>query len=133
MSDEELKPLCHYWDDKKELLIPHRECLYNPLCNDSCNDFVKLNSDFIASRILNMYYSKVSTPNDLVKLLWGCNIIISKIAIQRNITDESTKIINCTKIKLLRKFLTSKNFKISRFDYEKILKHERFSLNNNQE
>lgn len=133
LSDEELKPLCHYWDDKKELLIPHRECLYNPLCNNSCNDFVKLNSDFIASRILNMYYSKVSTPNDLVKLLWGCNIIISKIASQRNITDESTKIINCTKIKLLRKFLTSKNFEISRFDYEKILKHERFLLNNNQE
>lgn len=128
ISDKELGPLCCYWDDKPKLLIPHKECAYNCFCREGCDSSIKSNSDFIASRVLNAYYSKINTPNDMVRLLWSCNKMIEQIAAQRGLDCTSGRLINCVKIKLLRKVLLAKNFDISRNDYDRILKHERFML-----
>ena len=128
ITDKELAPLCHYWDNKYELLIPHMECEYNSFCKSGCDEFVKSNADFIATRIVNMYKSKVDSPDDMIKVLWNCNNIILELAKDRGLSV-SPNLINCTKIKLLRKFLLSKSFDISKKDYQRILAHNRFLIN----
>lgn len=128
LSDKDLIPLCHYWDDKAKLIIPHKECQYNVFCKQSCDTACKSNADFIASRLLNMYYSKLNTANDMVKLLWTCNNAIKQLAAQRGLDADLSKLINCVKIKLMRKILIAKNFDINQYDYNRILKHEKFLL-----
>ena len=128
IADKDLTPLCCYWDDKPKLLIPHKECANNCFCQDSCDSSVKTNADFIASRVLNAYYSKINTPNDMIKHLWTCNKTIEQIASQRGLDGKSPKLINCVKIKLLRKILIAKNFDVSRNDYDRILAHDKFLM-----
>lgn len=128
IADRDLAPLCHYWDDKPALMIPHKECQYNPFCKGRCDKNCKSNADFIASRVLNIYYAKVNTANDMIKLLWSCNRAVEQIAGQRGLDASSGQLVNCVKIKLLRKILIAKNFDISQTDYQKILTHENFLL-----
>lgn len=128
IADNDLAPMCNYWDSKKSLLVPHKECIYNSFCKGECDNYVKLNADFIASRILNAYFSKINTANDMVKLLWVCDGNISRIAESRGLDGASSKLKNCVKIKLLRKILIAKNFDVSKSDYNKILGHHRFLL-----
>lgn len=128
ISDKDLAPLCRYWEDKPELLIPHKECPFNTFCKNGCDAGIKSNADFIASRVLNLYFSKIDTANDMIKLLWSCDKTIAQIASQRGLDGTSAKLINCVKIKLLRKILISKSFDVSRNDYDKILRHEKFLI-----
>ena len=128
IADQDLAPLCRYWDDKSKLLIPHKECGHNCYCQNGCDSSIKTNADFIASRVLNAYYSKVNSPNDMVRLMWSCNKAIEQIAAKRGLDSTSCRLINCVKIKLLRKILIAKNFDITRNDYDRILDHERFLL-----
>lgn len=126
IADFELAPLCHYWDDKPLLLVPHRECSHNCYCSGGCDRSVKSDSDFIASRIVNRYFSKVTTAQELVNLLWKCDGIIAKVAASRHIVNVTPRMKNCVKIKLLRKFLISKNFDISAASYDQILNSKGF-------
>ena len=125
ISDAELAPLCKYWDDKSYLLIPHKECYYNNFCKGYCDAEIKNNADFIATRIVNLYFSRVTSTKDLISLLWVAEKPIIKLLNERHIKAHP-KLVNCIKIKILRKFMISKSFDISPASYTNILKHKNF-------
>ncbi len=133
LPDSELMPLCHYWDDKPELLIPHKECAHCQQCAVQCDRSVKANADFIATRLMHAYYKKVVGVEELKLLLYGCNKLVLEIARERNIQDDPVRLINCTKIKLFRKFLIQKNFDVTKKEYQQILNNRRFLIKEEQQ
>lgn len=127
--DDEIASLSHYWDDKQELLIPHRECAHNCACTDKCDFKIRAEADFIASRLLNQYRAKITTLSDLAKLLVRLDAPITQIICEFPQMQKSLKLYNCTKIKFLRKVLISKSIDMSKSNYNKILSHPNFLKN----
>lgn len=124
--DDEVKRLSHYWDDKQELLVPHSECVYNCFCCKKCDFRVRSDAEFIASRLLNMYRTQLTTLSSLAKLLVRLDKPIDEVISDSLNTENSKKLSNCIKIKFLRKVLISKSIDINKRDYKKILMHPNF-------
>lgn len=126
IPDAEIASLSHYWDDKQKLLIPHKECGYNYCCKEACDHARARDAEFIASRLVNIYRSKVDDVRDFSKLIVSLEKPIINIAQESVRYEIDDKLVNCTKIKFIRKFLIEKSLEISRRDYVHILKHPNF-------
>ena len=129
IMDSEIAAMSHYWDDKQQLLIPHRECRYNCECCGKCDFIVRAEADFIASRLVNQFGSRVTSLSELAKLLIRLDRPILEIIKESTRMSVSIKLINCSKIKFLRKIFISKSLDISRVNYERILSHPNFLKN----
>lgn len=130
ISDDEIAALSHYWDDKQQLLIPHRECVYNCECKDKCDFKIRADADFIASRLVNQFRAQMTTLSDMAKLLVRLDAPISQIIKESPNIQPSLKLFNCSKIKFLRKVLINKSIDVSLSNYNKILSHPNFLKNN---
>lgn len=74
---------------------------------------------------MNLYFSRVTSTKDLISLLWVAEKPIIKLLNERHIKAHP-KLVNCIKIKILRKFMISKSFDIPPASYTNILKHKNF-------
>lgn len=124
--DKDIAAVSHYWDDKQYLLIPHSECKYNCECNDKCDFKVRADADFLASRLVNRFRPGIKTLSELASLLPKLDMYIRESAKDMVSVQLTLKLLNCTKIKFLRKMLLAKSIDISKINYRRILEHERF-------
>lgn len=124
--DKDIAAVSHYWDDKQYLLIPHSECKYNCECNDKCDFKVRADADFLASRLVNRFRPGIKTLSELASLLPKLDMYIRESAKDMVSVQLTLKLLNCTKIKFLRKMLLAKSIDISNINYRRILEHERF-------
>lgn len=126
--DNELDAKIHYWDSHQELLMAHRECKYNCQCKNFCDQELRTNADFVATKLVNDKLYSIESKNDFLKYLVIMNSDVKKIADRFASITFTKKFLNCTKIKFLRKAMIKKDFGISNEEYENILCHEKFLI-----
>lgn len=128
IDDLEVGNLTKYWDNNKELLIPHNECRYNCECKEECNLRVRYDADFIALRLINEYLYDINDKKTFVTFLVRMDRQIDEVLEENTTIKDSLKLRNCVKIKFLRKALLVKSFNLSNSEYKSILEHGRFIL-----
>lgn len=127
ISDSDIAAASTYWQTRKELLIPHRECPYNCECQNYCNLEVRANGDFLAIRLINDHLYSLHDRETFVRfLVANLDKHIQNLLLDYDYISGGVKLINCTKIKFLRKAVLIKSYDISKTDYHKILSHRNF-------
>ena len=126
IPDQEIAALSTYWDTHKELLIPHIECKYSCYCKDSCDFRLRANADFLAARLVNDCLYELADKAAFVKFLVKMDKNIIDLLKENPSIQASNRLINCVKIKFLRKSMLIKSFGITKPEYSTILNHPRF-------
>lgn len=128
IPDSEIRLLGKYWlsEEHAKLLVPHRECKYNDYCHGKCDYSIKEDGDYVASRLLQDFPEKMQDKNEFIKFLVNMNSEIIKILNDRPSMKKTKQMVNCVKIKYIRKALIEITFPIKDDEYDKILTHARF-------
>ncbi len=126
--DDDVRPKIHYWDEHQELLMAHRECPYNHCCMGECDQVLRTNADFAATKLINERLYAIADKESFLKYLVTMNTDIKAIADKSKSIIFTKKFLNCTKIKFLRKAMMKKDFGITNEEYDKILSHPKFLL-----
>lgn len=126
--DDEVTPKIHYWETHQELLMAHRECPYNHCCENYCDQELRTNADYAATKLVNDKLYTLENKEQFLRYLVTMNADIKAIADRSSSIVFTKKFLNCTKIKFLRKAMMKKDFGITNTEYEQILKHPKFLL-----
>lgn len=126
--DKELEGKIHYWDKHQELLMAHRECQYNCQCKGFCDQELRTNADFVATKLVNDKLYRIESKQDFLRYLVTMNNDVKSVSDKFSSIVFTKKFLNCTKIKFLRKAMIKRDFGITNKEYEDILKHEKFLI-----
>ena len=101
LSDDGIKQLTTYWNDKKDKLRPYPECEHCPYCRETCNFDRRVLGREIARRIFVKNFKPDSPKFDTVKTVLGQ---ISKL-IKEELNDEvfNRELLSCVKVHLFRR------------------------------
>ncbi len=111
LSDEGIKKLSTYWNDKQDKLRPYPECAYTPYCQKCCTYERRILAKEIARRIHKKYLgvncSEFEKLNEVFKKLQSL--------IRAELNDEpfSRELYSCVKVHLLRKVKYETKIRIS--------------------
>lgn len=101
LSDEGIKSLSTYWNDKLHKLKPYPECSYTPYCSLSCDFARRALARDISRRLFVRNFKQNSTDFDRI------NVVFSRISqlIQAELNDEpfNPELRSCVKVQLWRK------------------------------
>ena len=126
IGDQEIASLSRYWDTHQELLIPHIECKYSATCKKECDFKTHANADFIASRLINEYLYELDNKTAFIKFLVKMDRPIAALLKENPLIGSNDKLLNCIKIKFIRKALLVKDYGINKVEYKTILRHPNF-------
>ncbi|MCD8361675.1 MAG: ATP-binding protein [Lachnospiraceae bacterium] len=126
LLDDEIRDRIRYWEDHQELLVAHRECKYNPYCKECCDQKLRTDADFVASRLVNDRLYQITSRDEFLQYLIRMGGDVKKIADRFSSISFTKRFLNCTKIKFLRKSMMKNDFGLTGEEYEDILRHEKF-------
>ena len=106
--------------------MAHRECAFNHCCVGCCDQEVRNNADFLATKLVNERLYALAQKEDFLRYLVAMNGDVRAAAGQYSAICYSDRLLNCTKIKFLRKAMMKRSFNISKREYDEILRHPRF-------
>lgn len=126
--DDEIRELVHYWEEPEhqKLLMPHRECRHNCYCCGGCDLILRDDAAYLASRLIQDFPEKLSDKKVFVQFLVTMNNEIVRMLNARPSMQKTKRMINCVKIKYLRKALLDIPFTVSDQEYDRIMEHKRF-------
>ena len=102
VEDEEICARMHYWDDKRDRLVPYLECSCSPYCRN-CSFVCRNNAEYYASLFFNIIQGKINDTEKLYSyLLKGLPKFLENNGL-RCVTDEERQLRNCIAIKTVRK------------------------------
>ncbi|MEO2262503.1 ATP-binding protein [Dorea sp. YH-dor228] len=101
LSDDGIKELSTYWNDKQEKLRPYPECPYVKYCNKTCDYNRRVLAREVARRIFNRNFTPESKDFELVRQI----IPRLRPLIQAEINNEvmDNELVACVKVHLFRK------------------------------
>lgn len=101
LSDDNIRELSTYWNDKKECLKPYPECGKIKYCTETCDYCRKILAKEIARRIFVKHFKPVTSDFEPVKNVFGQ---ISKL-VKKELNDEpfSLELLACVKAHLWRR------------------------------
>lgn len=120
LSDEGIKQLSTYWDDKAEKLRPYPECDMTPYCQNNCDYNRRILARDIARRIYVRYFNSRSSDFEIVNNVFRH---ISKIVLAE-LNDEpfDAQLLSCVKVHLWRKIKYGTKIKFKDIVIENSLK-----------
>lgn len=100
LSDEGIRQLSTYWNDKQDKLRPYPECKLCPYCDVSCDYNRRILAKEVARRIFKKYIGKGCKDIEKLKVVLGR---ISKLIVAE-LNDEpfSRELLSCVKVYLWR-------------------------------
>lgn len=101
LSDEGIKELSTYWNDKQDKLRPYPECGYVKYCTSTCDYNRRILAREVARRVFNRYFTAESKDFEIVRQV----IPRLKPLIQAELNDEvmDDALVACVKCHLFRK------------------------------
>ena len=101
LSDEGIKELSTYWDDRQEMLKPYPECRYINCCKHTCDYSRRVLAKEIARRIFVRNFKADTKDFEPVKKVFGQ---ITKL-VKTELNDEpfTTELLLCVKAQLWRR------------------------------
>ncbi len=122
LSDDGIKELSTYWNDKQDKLRPYPECTLCPYCQSACDYNRRVLSKEVARRIFNRYIKVGAKDMD------GVRFVFSKIQslIIGELNDEvfDRPLLSCVKVHLWRRIKYDTNIKIAEATINKSLVKE---------
>ena len=111
LSDDGIKELSTYWNDKQKLLRPYPQCALCKFCNDSCDYSRRILAREVTRRIFNKHIKAGAKDFELVKKVFAH---ISK-HIMEELNDEpfTPELLSCVKVHLWRRIKYSTSIKIT--------------------
>ena len=101
LSDDGIKELSTYWNNKQEMLRPYPECRLTPHCQCGCNYRQRLLAREVARRIFNQYFKPTTDKLDpLLEVIKKLKPLIVQELNGEPYTDELR---SCVKVHLFRK------------------------------
>lgn len=126
VGDAEIASRSSYWDSHGQLLIPHIECSANCACRTDCDLKVRTYADFLALKLIIDCLDGLPDKKAFVQFLVRMDEQINALLREHREIEPSLRLINCTKIKFLRKALIQKNYGFTGSEYKTILEHKNF-------
>lgn len=109
LSDEGIKSLSTYWNDKQEKLRPYPECELNPYCTHSCVYNRRLLAREVSRRIFNRHFDKNATFETIKRVFANIsNLIIAEL----NNETFDRELLSCVKTYLWRKIKYETNIQV---------------------
>ena len=101
LSDEGIRELSTYWNDKQEKLRPYPECPYVKYCSKTCDYNRRVLAKEVARRIFNRNFSSESKDFEIVRQI----IPRLRPLIQAELNNEimDNELVACVKVHLFRK------------------------------
>ncbi|MCD7866501.1 MAG: ATP-binding protein [Clostridiales bacterium] len=101
LSDEGIRELSTYWDDKQEMLRPYPECACVKYCSKTCDYGRRVLAREVARRIFNRHFHADSKDFELVRTV----IPRLRLLIRQELNDEEMDdaLVACVKAHLFRK------------------------------
>lgn len=101
LSDDGIKSLSTYWDNRKDMLRPYPECAYCRYCADSCDYDRRILSREVAQRIFKRYFRPNSADMVTVKRVFRQ----MEALIKQQINDEpyDQHLFACVELHMLRR------------------------------
>ncbi|MDY3203021.1 MAG: ATP-binding protein, partial [Methanocorpusculum sp.] len=120
LTDDGIKSLSHYWDDKKQILRPYPECQYIPYCQEDCNSSTRLLGKEIARRIYAKNFKLETTDFEVLKNVFAHITRLTKA----ELNDEpfNNRLMSCVKCHLLRRVRYDTKIRLSDGTIMKTLK-----------
>lgn len=111
LSDEGIKQLSTYWNDKQDKLRPYPECDMTPYCQQNCDYNRRILAREIARRIYVRNFKPDSKDFEIVKKVFGQ---ISKLVIAE-LNDEpfDAQLLSCVKMHLWRRIKYGTKIKLN--------------------
>ena len=135
IEDTEVGKKVNCWKEPAHLplLVPHRECVHNYYCKVqgcmTCNLRLRENAEFIASRIMSEKFYAIKDKQDLCRYLGPELRKDIQETVKKFPEIQITKrLINCVKIKFLRKAILKNGFDITHGEYERIVNNYHFLM-----
>lgn len=123
VDDQEIKTRMHYWDRHSEMLCPFRECSWSKACSGTCSFRLRSDADHFMSKFILKNNEKITDEKVLDKYIVNMPVILNEVIKDRNPEDQK-KLINCCRIRLLKKIQMDKNLTIPSSHMRKILESE---------
>ena len=103
LSDESVKRLMNYWDDKQHILIPYEECHYLNECKSRCDFNCRSKSRVIADRLFRKHVNNIRKLDDFKQLYLKINVLIKEEIDEVFGPELFDSLKNCVKVHFLRK------------------------------
>ena len=101
LSDDGIRELTTYWNDKQECLRPYPECAKTKYCNHSCDYGRRILAREIAKRIFVKNFKAGSSDFEPVKKVFGQ--ITNLVKAELNDEPFSKELLSCIKVHLWRR------------------------------
>lgn len=101
LSDEGIRELSTYWNEKKEQLKPYPECEYAAYCKNGCDYSRRILAREVARRIFNKNFKPEMRDFETVKAVFGA--ITKQVKSELNGEPFSRELLICAKAHLWRK------------------------------
>ena len=120
LSDDGIKELSTYWNDKKDKLRPYPECNIVPCCKESCDYFRRNLAKEIARRIFNKYFKADMKNTEALK--WVLERLSALIKSELNDEPFTPELRSCVKVQLFRKIKYGTKIQLTDSQIENSLK-----------
>ena len=102
VSNDEITRKMLYWCDRQMLLKPYAECEWCGSCHANCDFKLRAQAEYYASRLFSRNAAKIADQDVLEKLIVSMGALLKNVAMELGL-DERRRLIDCCRIKLLRK------------------------------
>ena len=121
ISNDEVAEKMTYWADKQDQLKPFPECVFSEVCRKGCDFRLRSQASHNATKILMQNPESLSDEKTLMNYLKSMDKILSKIT--TDLSDEKhEQMIQCTRIRLVRKVRLEKGISVKQSEVVKIIR-----------
>ena len=119
LSDEGIKKLSSYWNNKQQLLKPYPQCQRVSMCNGGCDYENRILAKEIARRLFKKYFAK--SKDKKTAFFFLVKNIEELITQELNTEPYTDKLKKCVYVHLLRNIYYETSMKIAPDVYDKLL------------
>lgn len=118
LSDESIKSLSSYWNDKQKYLRPYPECVFSPFCKGGCDFDRRLLAREISRRLFKFVPQGTNNPEPIKKIFSRFTALV-KTELNDEPYTEDLRV--CTKMHFWRRIKYETRLRVKSSDIEKSL------------
>lgn len=111
VSNGEIMRKMRYWCDRQTLLKPYAECEWCESCHVHCDFRLRAQAEYYATRLFSQNAARIADQDVLEKHLVSMGALLKNVGTGLE-PDQRRQLINCCRIKLLRKVELEKDITI---------------------
>ena len=102
VSNDEIKQRMHYWDSRKKMLRPYRECTGCSNCRDNCDFRLRAQAEYYAEKLYERNSKAIKQKNDVIQYLTYFETMLKNVMEKYSDYDKK-RLLDCTKLKFIKK------------------------------